>query len=299
MKAHPSRALVWLGLILISALALTSCGKKTAKEEGPAMWHLADTDSDIYLFGTFHLLPDKLDWQRPAMIAAFDKSSILIMEADINGAAPGDVVNLIKKYGVAPADRPLRSRLTPEQVAKYEKTTGALGLDPAMLDPYEPWYAATVLTLKYAEKHGLEASQGAEEKLIKAAETENKPTAYLETIEEQIQFLAGLPEQTQNEMFIATLDELETSDQVLGDMQNAWIKGDTKAMAGLFDKSVRDIPDLYNVLIRDRNKRWADEIEKLMAGSGKVFIAVGAGHLVGDDSVVALLRQRGFEIEGP
>jgi hypothetical protein len=263
------------------------------------MWHITDADSDIYLFGTFHLLPEKLDWQKPAMVAAFDKSSILIMEADVTGAAPGDVVKLIQQYGLAPPDKPLRSRLTPEQAKQYESLAKALELDPAVLDPYQPWYASTVLSLKYAQAHGMQASEGAEEKLVKAAETENKPRAYLETIEQQIQFLAGLPEQTQNEMFVATLNEIGSSDKLLGDMQTAWEKGDTKAMAKLFDSSIKEVPDLYQTLIVDRNKRWADEIQKLLAGSGKVFIAVGAGHLVGNDSVVALLRERGIKVEGP
>jgi len=292
-------ACLWLGVALLSTLTLGSCGKKAAAPSGPAMWHLSDADSDIYLFGTFHLLPDNLDWQRASMVSAFDKSSILILEADIAGAAPGDVVNLIRQYGVAPPDKPLRSRLTPDQKAQFEKVAASVGIDPGLLDPYQPWYAATVLTAKYADKHGFSASQGAEEKLVKAAETETKPLAYLETVQQQIEFFGGLPEQTQTEMLVATLNEIAADDQTLPAMQSAWVKGDTKAMASLFDQSVKQIPDLYNVLIVDRNKRWADEIQKLMAGSGKVFIAVGAGHLVGNDSVVALLRQRGFKVDGP
>jgi hypothetical protein len=286
-------------LVLFAALALASCSKKAQAPEGPAMWHLSDADSDIYIFGTFHLLPSTLDWQRPSMIDAFDKSSILILEADVTGAAPGDVVNLIKQYGVAPSGKTLRSRLTPEQTAEFEKLSTSLGIEPALLDPYEPWYASTILTLKYAQAHGLAASSGAEQKLIQSAEAQNKPRAYLETIEEQIKFLAGLPEQSQNEMFVATLKEISASDQMIANMQDAWVKGDTTRMAGLFDSSIKEVPDLYSTLIVERNKRWADEIQKLMAGSGKVFIAVGAGHLVGNDSVVALLRARGFKVDGP
>jgi len=221
------------------------------------------------------------------------------MEADVTGAAPGDVVKLIRQYGLAPPDKPLRSRLTPDQVKQYESLAKSVGLDPAALDPYQPWYAATVLSLKYAQAHGMQASEGAEEKLVKAAETENKPRAYLETIEQQIRFLADLPEQTQDEMFVATVKEVATSDKLLSDMQTAWETGDTKKMASLFDQSIKEVPDLYQALIVERNKRWADEIQKLLAGSGKVFIAVGAGHLVGKESVVALLRARGIKVEGP
>jgi uncharacterized protein len=297
--ARSLRRAAGIGLALFVGLSVVSCGKRTETPPGPAMWHLSDADSDIYLFGTFHMLPAKLDWERPNMVKAFDNSSILILEADVQGAAPGDVVNLIKKYGIAPADAPLRSRLTPDQLAQYEKVAAALGLDPAVLDPYQPWYASTVLSVKYAEKHGYSPAEGADEKLVKAAETETKPLAYLETVQQQIGFLASLPTDTQTEMFVATLNELSTDDQTLPSMQAAWMKGDTRAMAGLFDQSVKAVPDLYKTLVIDRNKRWADEIQKLMAGSGKVFIAVGAGHLVGSDGVVALLRQRGFKVDGP
>lgn len=295
MRPAP-RSFLWIGLLLFVGVALSSCSKS---QTGPAMWHITDADSDIYLFGTFHLLPPKLDWQKPAMVEAFDKSSILIMEADVNGAAPGDVVKLIQQYGLAPADRPLRSRFTPDEDNQYEAIAKSLSLDPAMLDPYQPWYAATVLSLKYAQAHGMEASEGAEEKLIKAAENENKPRAYLETIEQQIKFLADLPEQTQNEMFVATVKEVSSSDKLLADMQHAWETGNTKTMAKLFDSSIKEVPELYQTLVVERNKRWADEIQKLLAGSGKVFIAVGAGHLVGNDSVVAMLRERGVKVQGP
>ncbi len=101
------------------------------------------------------------------------------------------------------------------------------------------------------------------------------------------------------QMLTATLDEMKSADAEIESMQKAWANGDTGAMSKLFDKSINDVPSLHQVLITDRNKRWADEIAKLMAGAGTVFIAVGAGHLVGDDSVIALLRQRGFKVEGP
>jgi len=298
MSFRSQRALAWLGFIVFASLALATCGKPKAPA-GPAMWHLSDADSDIYLFGTFHLLPQKVDWQKQAMVDAFDKSSILILEADVTGATPGDVVTLIQKFGIAPPGKPLSSRLTADQKAQYETLSKSLGLQPAMLEPYQPWYAATILSVKYAQAHGFEASEGVEAKLVKAAETQNKPEAYLETVGDQVRFLAGLPEKTQNEMFVATLKDISGTDKELADLQNAWLTGDTKAMAKLFDQSIKEVPDLYQTLIVERNKRWADEIEKLMAGSGKVFIAVGAGHLVGKDSVVAMLRTRDFKVEGP
>lgn len=297
LRPHFGRLLVLLFALGIAANCTKNVGPKPAG--GPAMWHVSDADSDVYLFGSFHLLPNGLDWEKPAMKIAFDKSVLLVLETDTRADNPGELTSLVQKYGVAPPNKPLRKRMTPEQLTAFEALSKSLGVDPVQLDPFEPWYAATILTVKYAQTKGLAAEKGVESTLIGMASTEKKPLAFLETLEEQIRFLAELPQDTQMKMLTATLDELKSADADMSAMQTAWATGDTAAMSNLFDKSIKEVPELHSVLITERNKRWADEITKLMAGSGTVFIAVGAGHLVGDESVVALLRQRGLKVEGP
>jgi hypothetical protein len=289
-------------ILLVVALGLVaSCGKKESVKHtaGPALWRVSDTDSDVYLFGSFHLLPQDLAWQRPELKAAFARSVLLVLETDTRAENPGELTALVEKYAIAPKDKPLRGRMTPEQRTGFEELATSLGVDPARLDPFEPWYAGTILTVQYAQKKGLVAEKGVEATLIGLAGAEKKPLAFLETLEEQIRFLAELPEETQLKMLTATLGELKSADAEMDAMQKAWASGDTASMAKLFDKSIRDVPELHAVLITERNKRWAGEIAKLMAGAGTVFIAVGAGHLVGDDSVIALLRERGLKVEGP
>lgn len=300
-RSRPFAGLVALFLVLGAA----SCGKKQqaqapAAGHGPAMWHVSDADSDVYLFGSFHLLPNGVNWQTREMKAAFDKSVLLVLETDTRSENPQELASLIEKYGIAPPDRPLRGRMTPEQRAAFDALATKLKLDPAQLDPFQPWYAATILTVQYAQMKGMAAERGVEQTLIAQANAGGKPLAFLETLEEQIRFLADLPQDTQMQMLTATFEELESADADMQAMQNAWASGDTQGMSRLFDKSIKEVPALKARLITDRNKRWADEIARLVASrSGPVFIAVGAGHLVGDDSVVALLRQRGLKVEGP
>jgi hypothetical protein len=299
MRTPALPALGRLLLLLLVVGAFASCSKKAAVSHRPAMWHVSDADSDVYIFGSFHLLPAGVDWQHPELTAAFDKSVLLVLETDTRNQNPGEMATLIQKYAMAPADQPLSARMTPAQHQAFQTLATSLGVDPARLETFQPWYAGTVLTVLYAQKKGLAADNGVEATLMGMADGTRKPMAFLETLEEQIRFLAELPMPTQVQMLTATLDELKDADAEMDAMQKAWATGDTAAMAKLFDKEIKDVPELRQTLITDRNKRWADEISKLMAGAGTVFIAVGAGHLVGDDSVIALLRKRGLKVEGP
>lgn len=288
-------------LALVAGLAATSCSKKggVSSGKGPAMWHVADADSDVYIFGSFHLLPAGVNWQRADIKTAFNKAMLLVLETDVRNENSGAVAGLVTQYGIASKDQPLRSRLSPEERAKFEEVCTALKLPAERLDAFQPWFAATALTVQYAQNKGLAAESGVEATLITQATTAKKQFAFLETPEEQIRFLAELPADVQMKMLTATLDELKNADAEMEAMQKAWASGDTAEMAKVFDKSIKEVPELYNALITERNKRWADEITRLMAGKGTVFIAVGAGHLVGNGSVIALLREHGLKVDGP
>jgi uncharacterized protein YbaP (TraB family) len=83
-------------------------------------------------------------------------------------------------------------------------------------------------------------------------------------------------------------------------LDRAWARGELTELGRQLDAQIGEAgPAVHRALITDRNRAWADQIEQRLAGSGKIFIAVGAAHLVGDGNVVALLRARGIEVEGP
>ena len=81
---------------------------------------------------------------------------------------------------------------------------------------------------------------------------------------------------------------------------DAWAGGDTRAIEDLGLTPMKQVSIyLYDRLIVQRNRRWVETIAERMQGSGETVIVVGVGHLVGPDSVPALLRARGFTVEGP
>jgi uncharacterized protein YbaP (TraB family) len=186
--------------------------------------------------------------------------------------------------------------LAPEDHAKFVAATEAIGIPAAQLDPMRPWLASLTLSSMALMQSGFDSSAGVENQLQQRL-GEQKVRS-LETVEEQIGFLADLDEATQIELLVSTLDEVDGFAEELRAIAEDWAQGDVSGMEDLLVEEMKvQYPAIYDVLFTRRNANWVETIEQELAGSGTDFVAVGAGHLVGEDSVVAMLEQRGWTVE--
>ena len=120
---------------------------------------------------------------------------------------------------------------------------------------------------------------------------------YFETAEEQLGFLAGMSETAQVEGLVEGLREMDRLPQELDDMVLAWARGDMDAVNSLFLEQMRDeAPEAYQAIIVQRNHNWVPQIIERLEGEGDYFIAVGAGHLPGEEGVIALLQAQGYSV---
>ncbi|PKP92360.1 MAG: TraB/GumN family protein [Alphaproteobacteria bacterium HGW-Alphaproteobacteria-16] len=245
----------------------------------------------MYLFGTFHLLRPTTAWSTPEVDHAFDSASEVWFEVenpeDQSGLGP-----IIQQLGLSP-DRPLSSLLTAQEFATLDTAAQALGSSGAQLDPLRPWLASLQLAVAAMVKAGFDPNAGVDRMLIARATAAAKPVKGLETVEEQIGFIANLSEETQLDMLRSSLEDFSEAETLLDDMAEAWSTGDVEGLERLVVTAMRDeSPELYEALLVRRNTDWANQIQTMMEGSGTVFIAVGAAHLAGDDSVQVMLKKR-------
>ena len=280
------------------ALAQTTAPAAAAsiQGEGPALWVVKDADSTLYLFGSVHVLRPTTGWASPRVEAAFDSASDIWFEiSDPDDQAA--VLPLIQQHGLSP-ETPLSSRLTPEENVELEAAAQAMGASAAQLQPMKPWLAALSLSVAPLVKAGYDPKSGVELVLKARAEAAGKPIHGFETIDKQIGILANLPEDVQMAFLRETLKDYENAVTLLDTMVEAWAKGDVGTLDRVMVEEMKEAsPALYQALLVDRNTDWADQIQTLLEGSGTAFIAVGAGHLTGDESVQAILQQRGVTVE--
>jgi len=281
---------------LAAGCALTLLGAAAPAAAEPALWVLKDEDSTIYLFGTVHVLRPGVEWRSEKIRKALGESSELVLE--VTGMdEPQKVAPLLQAYGLD-RETPLSTKLDADDREKLAAAAKVLGLPASALEPMKPWLAAMTLSMAPIVKAGYDAQSGVELVLTGEAKSVGKPLGSLETVEQQIRFLADMPEPAQKAFLSATLDDVDDGAAQLDRMVAAWQAGDVAALEAAFiEETRRDYPALYDVAVVRRNRDWAGQLKTRLAGSGVSFVAVGAGHLVGPDSVQAELAKLGLKVE--
>jgi uncharacterized protein YbaP (TraB family) len=285
------------GALALVLAALVACAPAPA---GPALWRISDSHSEIWLFGTVHILPPTLKWEDGRIASAFKAADIVYFETPLDAPAQADIGALVARYGYNQRGVTLSSQLSAEDRVRLIRVCARFKLDPVLLEPARPWLAGVQLSVAATLARGQATQSGVDQVLDRDAQAQHKTRAYFETAEQQVRFFADLPRDAEVQFLRSTLREIEQDSGEIDTLDQAWAHGDIKAITRDVNDMIKDSgPDIYAALIRDRNVRWANEIDHMMKGSGKIFIAVGAAHMVGADGVPALLRKKGYKVEGP
>jgi len=280
-----------LALVLASLAALAWSAPAWAE---PALWVARSGQATVYIFGTVHYLRPDTAWRSPRIEKALGDSRTLVLEvADLQDESR--VQPLLRAYGFDPG-HPLSGKIRPSDEPRLAAAAKAVGLARPTLEPMQPWLVALTLSVLPALRAGYDPKSGVELALTAEAKAAGKPIEAFETTEQQVRFLADLPPSAQAQFLTETLDDV---DDVVGEIDRlvaAWQAGDLGELEREFVEQTRDrYPEIYRVLVAQRNRAWAEALQARMAGGGTSFVAVGAGHLVGPDSVQAQLKKRGIE----
>ena len=282
------------GALALAAPAFADTAKP--RDADPALWVMRDADTTVYLFGTVHFLPKDIVWFDEAVADAFAASDELRMEL-LPVDDPASLGPLILKLAVDPKGRTMAQRMSPEDHAAYVKAMQDLGLPAAQLEPLEPWFIGIqAVSLMYV-KAGYDPKSGAEEVLTQAARKAGKTITAFETPEQQFAMLDSTPEA---EQLIGVRDLANGQDEALkmfSTLLGHWARGEAEETGRLMNEEMKETPETARILLTDRNARWAADLKARMDRPGVVFVAVGAGHLTGKDSVQDLLARDGLRVE--
>ena len=267
----------------------------SATDADPALWVVRDEDTTVYLFGTFHML-DGRPWFNDEVRTAFDASNELVLEAIIPDNQ-AELQPLFARLAIDPQGRLLSQRLNAEENAALARALGGLGLPPAVVDRFEPWFASMMIGVAASQRLGIRSENGPELILRRAAGARNVQVRELEGIEWQLRLFDSMPEEQQLAQLRQTIEQYEEIDDQLAPVLAAWSTGDIDRMAEILNQSSLEDPALHQLIFTNRNATWARWIKERMAQPGTVFLAVGGGHLAGPDSVQAVLARQGLRAE--
>jgi len=237
----------------------------------PALWVVNDQDTIIYLFGTFHALDGKEEWFDRSVQTAFSASDQLILET------------LVPKFPVPMAA--VRGNLAPVQRGKAPAAV-------AQLTP-SSFLGTTKMVMNAGRANGLSTDHGADAVLRDAADRAGKPVGGLESFEFQLRMFSALPPPPSLAAQAKDPQVSRALGEVLSRLQSAWSRGDIESFAPMLRQMQAQSPQAYETMFVERNARWANWIAERMKTPGTVFVAVGAGHLSGPDSVQNRLAMLG------
>lgn len=281
--------------------ALFFAGASVAAEETtatPAMWRAADADTEIFLLGTFHILPKNVQWRTSAFETAFDAADIVYFEVEADAAdIQSKTLGVMMTEGFNPNGAMLTDMLAEDDAAALREIVTSLGLPFQGVNPMRPWNAFLTLSVQFIVQQGFDPGAGVDSVLLAEARTKGKELRFFETIDEQLALFTGLAPETEKKLLELTIRDWDNQAESFDDLYEAWRTGDGASLDAQMNEIMRDqAPEVFERILVARNEAWANEIERLMgADQGAVFIAVGAAHLVGDRSVQSILKTRGIE----
>jgi uncharacterized protein YbaP (TraB family) len=281
-------------LVVVLCFFFMAVGVPTYAES--SVWKVSGGHATVYLAGSFHLLKPS-DYPLPEEFdQAYAQSAKVYFEVLLDAPGQPDLTALVMQHALYADGHGLKDHLRPDVYQSLETYCHSQNVDLKTLDRYRPWMVEAILSLAQMQKAGYDANLGLDRHFMVQAQKDGKATAALESVEEQIGWLASADDEVDNEQVDQMVRDLLQSRSTTDELARAWRTGDLAGLGKIL-REMDDSPALKKVLVDDRNHRWVPQIEKELAGDQTVLFIVGAGHFPGEDGLLALLQKEGYAVD--
>ena len=295
-------SMVLLFSFLLAFFFTTKLGlhaKSTAVQQThkSSLWSVQTQSNKFYLLGSLHLLKQDTYPLAAAIGSAYADCRKIVFETDIAALQEPAMQAKLLQLSLYPEGQNLHQDLDGRTRQLLEKKMSALGLPLEQFARFKPWFIALTLTTLELQRLGFSPLYGLDVHFFNKARTDAKEIGFLEPAEFQLNLLGNMVKKDQIAFLNQTLKDLETVNELAADLVKFWKAGNAKGLHELLFRSFKDYPDIHDRLLIQRNKKWVEEIEVLMRENKNILFVVGAGHLVGPESVVDLLQKRGYKVK--
>jgi uncharacterized protein YbaP (TraB family) len=300
MKTRLTRIapLVLAGLVAASHLA----AQKPASAPPPVavkralFWKVSSSDNSAYLLGSVHLGSKDMYPLPKEVEDAFEKSTALIVEVDINHLDQAKMQSIVMQTGMYSGDDTLWDHISKANRTRLEEFCDKYGFPAAGMAKMKPWMATILVATLPMMKNGMDPGLGIDKYFLDKAGTAKKRIVELESAEWQFKLLSGITDEMLDKYLESTVGEDPLAEAKK--LEEAWMSGDPVRVEKLMRESMAKGPEqLMKALLTDRNPHMADVAEQFVKGKDQGFMVVGAAHMVGKDGIVETLRQRGYKVE--
>lgn len=278
------------------ALAVNSTHEVPVVESAQILWKVQSPQNTIYLAGSIHVLQKDHYPLHHEFDDAFNASSRLIFEVDLDGlSSPLAQMNMLRK-GLYLNGETLPTVLSPESYATAKAGLAGLGQQIEDFHRLKPWMVATAVMALELQKLGFESAYGVDRHFFEKAKAAGKDIQGLETVEFQLNLFDQLSPSIQEQFLLQTLEDLKNLGTQVSDMVEAWKQGNVQQLEALL-AGMGEYPELNQALVINRNHDWLPHVERALQEKKPVFIVVGALHLLGKEGLVEALKEKGYLVQ--
>jgi len=261
-----------------------------------SVWSVTSGSNTVYLGGTVHLLRPS-DYPLPEEYEqAYQRASKIYFETDISSMTDLSVQTQMLQQLTYRDERTLKTVLNEEAYTALAEYAATAGMPLMMLEKFKPGLLISIFQLLEFQRMGF-TPQGVDTYFNSRAIGDAKALGQLETVQEQIGFLATMGEGNESEFILLSLRDLDQTDELMEEMIRAWRAGDNRELSKMFVDDMRaEAPELYDSLLLQRNLKWLPQIDQMLEDSETEFVLVGAAHLVGETGLLELLSNKGYDV---
>jgi uncharacterized protein YbaP (TraB family) len=264
--------------------------------DGPlhALWELHGKHNTVYLLGSIHVLRPSDYPLAPAVLSAYGNAKSVFMEVDLGEIDSVKMQTELLASARLPEGKTLSSIMGDQRYKRAQDLAQEVGVDLAIFDAFAPWFAAEAISQLQLQQLGFQPQSGVEMFFLSRARADGKSVAGLETVHDQIALFDALSMDEQSDYLISSLEEAHDLPKEVNAMVRAWAAGDMQWFAGQLKSELGRDPALYKSVLVARNAKWVPKIEALLNDDRNYLVIVGTGHLVGQGSVIDLLKKDGI-----
>jgi len=284
-----------LAAVLIFALVSAPVfGQKTGRQ---FMWKVEGPGgSSAYLLGSLHVLTADFYPLSATINKAFAESKTLVEEVDIDEMSDPMVMMAALSKAMLTDGRTLEQVIAPGLFAEVKKRAEKTGMPMMAIQRMKPWLVAITLMAPTLQAAGFKPELGIDQHFFDRAKDSGMKRQGLETMAFQLDQFDSMSPKLQEEMLRTTMEDLDKEVAGVKEMAQAWSFGNVAAMEKMTLDEMKDVPELYQRLLVDRNRNWIPHVEACITQNSSCFIVVGAAHLLGPDGLPALLAKKGYKV---
>lgn len=292
----------WKLFVIFSAAILLSSSVSIQESDSQSqknfLWSIQSKTNTIYVLGSLHLTKKEIYPLNSKIEKAFDQSEFLAVEANVNDIKKIDIQKLMERAFYTPPDT-LEKHVSPEIYDDVKKEMSRLGLPLELIRKQKPWFLSMTLVSLELIKLGLDPNLGVDKYFLSKAEGKKK-ILELESLDYQIDLLSNFSDKDQELFLLWTLKDLTIMEQEVNKLTQAWTSGDTKGMEAILKRGISEdkrLSSIFEKLIYGRNRKMVLKIEDFLKTKETYFVIIGAGHLVGDQGIIEILKGKGYVVE--